>query len=61
MRILHYSLGLPPYRSGGLTKYCTDLMIEQAKSDNQILLMFPGHMNFVKGDNIKIKFYKSQA
>lgn len=58
MRILHYSLGLPPYRSGGLTKYCTDLMVEQAKSDNEVLLMFPGRMNFIKKENINIKFYR---
>ena len=31
MRILHYALGFPPYRSGGLTKWCVDLMIQQAK------------------------------
>ena len=24
MRILHYALGFPPYRSGGLTKWCDD-------------------------------------
>ena len=57
MRILHYSLGLPPYRSGGLTKYCTDLMIEQAKSDNEVLLMFPGRMNFIRQGKVNIKFY----
>lgn len=59
MRILHYSLGLPPYRSGGLTKYCTDLMVEQAKSNDEIFLLFPGRMNFIKKDNVKIKFYKN--
>lgn len=59
MRILHYSLGLPPYRSGGLTKYCTDLMIEQAKLDNEVLLMFPGRMNFIKEGNVNIKFYRN--
>ena len=59
MRILHYSLGLPPYRSGGLTKYCTDLMVEQAKSNNEIFLLFPGRMNFIKKDKVKIKFYKN--
>lgn len=37
---LHYSLGLPPYRSGGLTKYCTDLMVEQAKSNDEIFYYF---------------------
>ncbi|WGX75705.1 glycosyltransferase [Paraclostridium bifermentans] len=58
MRILHYSLGLPPYRSGGLTKYCTDLMVEQAKSNNKVFLLFPGKMNFIKKDRAKIKFYR---
>lgn len=57
MRILHYSLGLPPYRSGGLTKYCTDLMVEQAKSNDEIFLLFPGKMNFIKEENVNIKFY----
>ena len=27
MRVLHYTLGFPPYRSGGLTKYALDLML----------------------------------
>lgn len=58
MRILHYSLGLPPYRSGGLTKYCTDLMVEQAKSNNKVFLLFPGKISFVKENDIKIKFYR---
>lgn len=58
MRILHYSLGLPPYRSGGLTKYCTDLMVEQAKSNDEVFLLFPGKINFIKEDDIKIKFYR---
>lgn len=58
MRILHYSLGLPPYRSGGLTKYCTDLMVEQAKSNNEVFLLFPGKMNFIKQENTKVKFYR---
>ncbi|WP_434798759.1 glycosyltransferase [Terrisporobacter vanillatitrophus] len=59
MRILHYSLGLPPYRSGGLTKYCTDLMAEQAKSNNKVFLLFPGKINFIKDGDVKIKFYRN--
>ena len=59
MRILHYSLGLPPYRSGGLTKYCTDLMIEQIKLENEVFLMFPGRMSFIKDENPKIKYYRN--
>ena len=31
MNVLHYALGFPPYRSGGLTKLCVDLMIQQSK------------------------------
>lgn len=31
MKILHYSLGLPPYRTGGLTKFATDLMEQQIR------------------------------
>lgn len=43
MKILHYSLGLPPYRTGGLTKYAYDLMLEQVKNHHQANLLYPGH------------------
>lgn len=43
MKILHYSLGLPPYRTGGLTKYSYDLMQEQVKNNHQVTLLYPGH------------------
>lgn len=56
MRVLHYSLGLPPYRSGGLTKYSCDLMIEQAKQGNEVYLLFPGKIEFLN-DTTKIKKY----
>lgn len=46
MRILHYSLGLPPYRTGGLTKYSLDLMKEQIRMGYDIYLLYPGHLNF---------------
>lgn len=45
MRILHYSLGFPPYRSGGLTKYCVDLMWAQKEKGHQVIMMWPGKMN----------------
>lgn len=41
MKILHYTLGLPPYRSGGLTRYTTDLMLAQS-IDNEVSLLYPG-------------------
>ncbi|WP_088042770.1 glycosyltransferase [Bacillus sp. EAC] len=42
MKILHYSLGLPPFRSGGLTKYSLDLMNTQQDLENEVLLLYPG-------------------
>ncbi len=44
MRILHYALGFPPYRTGGMTKFCMDIMIEQQKSGHDVALMWPGQM-----------------
>ncbi|MBS6180965.1 MAG: glycosyltransferase [Erysipelotrichaceae bacterium] len=48
MKILHYSLGFPPFRSGGMTKYCIDLMIEQKESGNEVGLLWPGAYYFNK-------------
>lgn len=42
MRILHYSLGFPPFRTGGMTKYCLDLMEEQAKTGHTVGMLWPG-------------------
>jgi glycosyltransferase involved in cell wall biosynthesis len=53
MKILHYSLGLPPYRSGGLTKYSVDLMKSQVNEGQQIFLLFPGRLTFNKKTKIK--------
>ena len=47
MRILHYSLGFPPYRTGGLTKFCLDLMIEQKNEGDEVALLWPGQMGFI--------------
>lgn len=44
MVILHYALGLFPYRSGGLTRYVNDLMIAQVKRGHSISLLYPGNM-----------------
>ncbi|WP_289130778.1 glycosyltransferase [uncultured Clostridium sp.] len=55
MKILHYSLGLPPYRSGGLTKYSIDLMKEQVNQDNEVMLLFPGVMT---ESEVKITYYR---
>lgn len=45
MKILHYSLGFPPYRTGGLVKFCMDLIETQIKHDFEVSLMWPGRIN----------------
>lgn len=52
MNILHISLGLPPYRTGGLTKYSLDLMIEQSNKHN-VFLLYPGKFTISKKVAIK--------
>ena len=44
LNILHYALGFPPYRTGGLTKFCVDLMEEQRKEGHVVSLLWPGNM-----------------
>lgn len=44
MKILEYTLGLPPFRRGGLPRYSTDLSEELAKT-NEVYLMYPGQIN----------------
>lgn len=64
MRILHYSLGFPPYRRGGLTKYCIDLMKSQAEAGNSVGMFWPGEMGVVfskKTRIIKHKDYVSES
>lgn len=62
MKILHYALGFPPYRSGGLTKFCVDLMIQQVKEGNIVAMLWPGQMRVINKSvsirihgNVKIK------
>jgi glycosyltransferase involved in cell wall biosynthesis len=45
MKILHYTLGLPPYRTGGLTKYSLDLMKSQLKDGHSVNLLYPGQLD----------------
>lgn len=41
MTILHYFLGFPPMRSGGLTRYSVDLMKEQRTLGHEIVAVYP--------------------
>lgn len=54
MKILHYALGFPPYRSGGLTKYCMDLMITQKESGHDVAMMWPGKFS-LSGHFVRLK------
>lgn len=57
MRILHYSLGFPPYRTGGLTKFCMDLMKQQVSDGNEVALMWPGSLTITGKTKVKDRGY----
>lgn len=44
MKILHYSLGFPPYRSGGLVQFCIDLLKQQMKEGHETAMLWPGQL-----------------
>lgn len=44
MNILHYFLGFPPYRSGGLTKYACDVMAAQVNMGHTVSALWPGEI-----------------
>ncbi|WP_369901758.1 glycosyltransferase [Bacillus manliponensis] len=52
MKVLHISLGLPPFRTGGLTKYSVDLLLEQANK-HEVFLLYPGKFTVSKKLTIK--------
>lgn len=47
MKILHYALGFPPYRTGGLTKFCMDIMHEQKRIGYEVAMLWPGEMKLL--------------
>ena len=54
MRILHYTIGFAPERTGGLVGYATDLMEEQVKQGHEVYALYPANQ-FWFGRKIKIK------
>ena len=42
MNILHYCLGFPPFRTGGMVKYCIDLMRAQKELGHNVGMLWPG-------------------
>ena len=57
MNIMHYSLGFPPFRSGGMIKYCMDLMEEEYNKGNNIYMLWPGKL-IDSSSKTKIKIHK---
>lgn len=55
MKILHYSLGFPPFRTGGMTQYCIDLMNEQSEYGHSVGMLWPGSYSLI---NKKVKVKK---
>ena len=51
MNILHYALGFPPYRTGGLTKYAIDLAREQVMEGHNVSLIWPGEIKLIGKKN----------
>ena len=54
MKVLHYALGFPPYRSGGLTKFCMDLILAQKSRGFEIAMMWPGKFSLT-GHFVRLK------
>lgn len=44
INVLHYTLGLPPFRTGGLTKYATDLISCEQNLNVITHLFYPGRL-----------------
>ncbi len=42
MRILHYVFGLPPFRTGGLIDYATELAVWEKRLGNEVSILYPG-------------------
>jgi glycosyltransferase involved in cell wall biosynthesis len=54
MNILHYAIGLPPVRHGGMVQYVLDLMdIQVCEGKHQVALLFPGACSLVPRASIR--------
>lgn len=60
MKILHYTLGFEPARSGGLINYATDLMKEQSNAGHQIYALYPGK-KLLTSQKIKFSFQQKDG
>lgn len=56
MKILIYSLGLPPFRRGGLVNYSVDLATQLAVNGHKVTFLYPGKMPLKSSH--KVTFFK---
>ncbi|HFU1108997.1 TPA: glycosyl transferase family 1, partial [Streptococcus suis] len=54
MKILHYTIGFAPERTGGLVGYATDLMQEQIRQGHDVYAFYPSNQ-VCFGKKIKFK------
>lgn len=54
MKILHYTIGFAPKRTGGLVGYATDLMQKQVNLGHEVFALYPASQ-FLFGKKIKVK------
>lgn len=47
MKVLHYSLGFSPYRTGGLVRFCIDLMKFQQSKNIEVCMLWPGRIKTI--------------
>ncbi|MBG9367198.1 glycosyltransferase [Streptococcus sp. NLN64] len=59
MRILHYTIGFAPERTGGLVSYATDLMLEQIRIGHDVYALYPGNQ-LIFGKSPKVKNSKEK-
>ena len=59
MRILHYMFGTPPVRTGGLVRYALDLIRQEARIGETVILLLPGTLP--KNTDRRIRIRKSRS
>ncbi|HLW09780.1 MAG TPA: glycosyltransferase [Fermentimonas sp.] len=57
MRILHFSLGPSPLRSGGLVRYVEDVSTGQAQCGHSVMVLFPGFSSIQLNRRATIQHY----
>lgn len=55
MNIVHYIMGIPPLRRGGLIRYAIDLAEEQAKQQHKVSIIYAGE---IQGKNSRVSIKK---